>query len=105
MKMKMVLYLSFDIKVWDTLFYLPRESNARASCMEKLLKKNKKNWKKKIWRREKVMKIRGEIIKKIKRGKNEKRKQGGKGRKGEGGNRLTRFLEPILSLPFDVRWR
>ena len=29
--MKMVGYLSLGIKVWDTLFYLPRESNAGAS--------------------------------------------------------------------------
>ena len=35
-KMKMVLYLSFDIKVWDTLFYLPRESDVGASYMGKL---------------------------------------------------------------------
>ena len=30
-KMKMVVDLSLGIKVWDTLFYLPRESNAGAS--------------------------------------------------------------------------
>ena len=29
-KMKMVFYLSLGIKVWDTLFYLLRESNAGA---------------------------------------------------------------------------
>ena len=31
-KMKMVFSLSLGIKVWDTLFYLPGESNAGASC-------------------------------------------------------------------------
>ena len=30
-KMKMVVDLSLGIKVWDILFYLPGESNARAS--------------------------------------------------------------------------
>ena len=30
-KMKMVVDLSLGIKVWDTLFYLPGESNAGAS--------------------------------------------------------------------------
>ncbi len=30
-KMKLVVALSLGIKVWDTLFYLPRESNAEAS--------------------------------------------------------------------------
>ena len=54
-EMKMVLYLSFDIKVWDTLFYLPRESDAGVSCMGKLNYYKKK----KLWRREKVTKMEG----------------------------------------------
>ena len=44
-KMKMVVDLSFGIKVWDTLFYLLRESDVGSSCMGK------------NWRREKVTKI------------------------------------------------
>lgn len=32
-KMKMVFYLSLGIKVRDTLFYLPSESNARESLV------------------------------------------------------------------------
>ena len=35
-KMKMVVDLSFGVKVWDTLFYLPGESDAGASCMGKI---------------------------------------------------------------------
>ena len=31
MKMKMVFYLSLVIRVWETLFYLPGESDAGAS--------------------------------------------------------------------------
>lgn len=72
MKMKMVVYLSFHIKVWDTLFYLPWESDARASCMGKLNYQKKKK-EKKLWRREKVTKIEGKIIKKLNRKKGEKR--------------------------------
>ena len=34
-KMKIVVDISFGVKVWDTLFYLPSESNARASCIKK----------------------------------------------------------------------
>ena len=62
-KMKMVVDLSFGIKVWDTLFYLPGESDAAASCMEK------------IWRREKVTKIRGKIIIKYFKKEKEKKKR------------------------------
>jgi len=57
--------------VWDTLFYLPRESDGGASYMGKFYLKKIKN--KKNWRREKVTKIRGETKNKnknkIKRGK------------------------------------
>lgn len=48
-KMKMVVDISFGIKVWCTLFYLTRESYARASCIGNFFFK---------LRREKVTKIR-----------------------------------------------
>lgn len=32
-KMKLVGEIYFGIKVWDILFYLPRESDAGASCI------------------------------------------------------------------------
>ena len=37
-KMKMVANLSFGIKLWDTLFYLPRESDVGVSSMRNLKK-------------------------------------------------------------------
>ncbi len=78
-KMKMVVDLSFLVSKCGTHFSIYWRSLMQEHLASKIKGRHvecKKNiLKKKLWRRQKVMKIRGEIIKKLKRGKRKKRKK------------------------------